>query len=253
MWGLRPRCAGKTLVEVESLSRGPVGLPAVGDHLRARLDVVGEEHAQRIGRGIRKRGHATAAEASGLGALDGDPDEHLLLASRAPAGEPRLLAAEDGLIDLDFARQALAAGPHEHRANPVQHRPRGLVGADLELALERQRRDTVLLGGKQPDGGEPDRERGTGAVEDRPRRNRRALTAGCALQPPVRHPPPAGVPAVRADEPIRPPQPLEVVQAVGVGAKPRLELAERARVVPSSLGTGDGGILGRLDGYPTAR
>ena len=34
----------------------------------------------------------------------------------------------------------------------MQHRPRGLVGADLEQALQAQRRDPVLLGGEQPAG-----------------------------------------------------------------------------------------------------
>jgi hypothetical protein len=54
----------------------------------------------------------------------------------------------------------------------------------------------------------------------------------------------------RADEPIRPAQPL--VQAVGVGPKPGLELAQGAWIVLSGLETGDPAILGRLDGYPTS-
>ena len=52
--------------------RRPVRPPAVGDHPRARLDVVGEERTQLLGRGIEERRHAAAAESLGLGALDGD-------------------------------------------------------------------------------------------------------------------------------------------------------------------------------------
>src|SRR5260370_37759771 len=45
--------------------------------------------------------------------------------------------------------------------------------------------------------------------------------------------PPAGVPAPRADEPVWPAQPLQVVQTVSVGAEPGLELPGRPRVVPA--------------------
>jgi hypothetical protein len=54
--------------------------------------------------------------------------------------------------------------------------------------------------------------------------------------------PRAAMPALRAGEAVRPTQPVQVVQAVGVGAKPRLELAKRTWIVLSGLGTGDPAI-----------
>ena len=46
------------------------------------------------------------------------------------------LAADVGLVDLHDAGQPVASGPDQHRTQPVQHRPRGLVAAETELALD---------------------------------------------------------------------------------------------------------------------
>src|SRR5450759_3967026 len=58
----------------------------------------------------------------------------------------------------------------------------------------------------------------------------RAPAAG-ALVPAITDRPPTGVVAARAHEAVRPAQPLQVVQAVGVGREPGLELPGRPRVV----------------------
>ncbi len=134
----------------------------------------------------------------------------------------------------------------------MEHRPRRLVGADLKRALQAQRRDPVLLGGEQPAGHEPHGQRRGRAIEDRSHRRRGALPAGRALEPAISDPPGAAVAAVGTDEPARPPQPLQVVQAVSVGPKPGVELAQRARIVLSGLGTGDRQSPVRLDGYHRA-
>src|SRR4051794_16971396 len=54
--------------------------------------------------------------------------------------------------------------------------------------------------------------------------------AAGALEPAVSQPP-AALSAVRADEPRRPAQPLQVVQAVRIGGEPGQELPGRRRVV----------------------
>ncbi len=64
-----------------------------------------------------------------------------------------------------------------------------------------------------------------------------------ALIAPVSQLPGLGVTALRAEEPTRPSQPLQVVQAVGVAPKPRLELAERTWIVLPGLWTSDSVIL----------
>jgi hypothetical protein len=62
------------------------------------------------------------------------------------------------------------------------------------------------------------------------------------------------VAAVRTDETGRPAQPLQVVQAVGVGLEPRLELAEGTRVVNACDGISMPVVCDqlRLNGYPIA-
>jgi len=69
-------------------------------------------------------------------------------------------------------------GPHQHRPQPVQHRPRRLVGADLQRALRAQRGDAVLLRGEHPAGGEPHRQRRPPAVEQRACRRTGRLIRG---------------------------------------------------------------------------
>jgi len=70
-----------------------------------------------------------------------------------------------------------------------------------------------------------------------------------ALVTPVRQLPGTRVTALRANEPLRPPQP---VQTVSVGPKLRLELAQRPGIVRSGQwGRGHSAILLRLNGYPT--
>ena len=129
------------------------------------------------------------------------------------------------------AGQQVPARPDQHRPEPVQHRPRGRVRADLQGPLQAQRRDPVLLRGKHPARGEPDRQRRPPAVEKGPRCHRCTATAGRALIAAVGDHPPASVRAMRADEAIRPPQPVQVINAIGICPELGLELASRSRVV----------------------
>src|SRR6266567_1612990 len=122
------------------------------------------------------------------------------------------------------AEDPSASTAMQHRPQPAQQRPRGLVRADLQGPLQAQRRDAVLLRGEQPARGEPYGQRRPRPVEDRARRHRGPRTAPGAFQAAIAKPPARAVPAARADETARPAQPLQVVQAVLVGAEPGLEL-----------------------------
>ena len=73
---------------------------------------------------------------------------------------------------------------------------------------------------------------------------------GGALQAAIAQPPAPGMTAGRAGEPAWPAQPLQVVQAVLIGAEPRLELARRPRVVNPSPRLLHARILLRLTEYP---
>ena len=128
---------------------------------------------------------------------------------------------------------------HQHRTEPVQHRPRGLVRADLERALQALGRDAVLLCREQPAGGEPHRERRARPVQDRACRHRRTRPARRAPEPPIAQPPATEPTAVRARKPARPTQPLQVIQAVSVDREPRPKLAQRPRVVRAANGNSD--------------
>ena len=77
-----------------------------------------------------------AVEGRGRDLLDVDPDrtsggdrhsDQGLLAPGTSAGQPWLVAADEGLIHLDDASQPFAARTHQHRPQPVEHRPRRRV------------------------------------------------------------------------------------------------------------------------------
>ena len=93
----------------------------------------------------------------------------------------------------------------------------------------------VFAGRKQPTGGEPDRERRASPVKDSARRHRRPAAAPGAPVASIAQPPASVVAALRADEASGPPQPLQVVQAVRIGAEPGLELAHGPRIVRASM------------------
>src|SRR6266508_6967656 len=106
------------------------------------LDVLAQEGAQRLRRRIRQDRHPTSTKPLRFPSLHGHADQGLL-ASLPAATEPGFLAADEGLIDLDSPGEPLAAGAYENRAQPVQHRPRRLVGADPQCPLEAQRGDPL--------------------------------------------------------------------------------------------------------------
>src|SRR5712691_3019880 len=167
-----------------------------------------------------------------------------------PPPQPGLIPADERLIHLHDPGQPVPARPDQHRPQPVQHRPRGRVRADLQRPLQALRRDAVLLCCEQPARGEPHRQRRPCPVEDSARRHRTARMTRGALQPAIPQPPAPGLTAVRAGNPARPAQPLQVVQAVRVGTEPGLELARGPRVVNPGAGLIHARILLRLTEYP---
>jgi hypothetical protein len=75
--------------------------------------------------------------------------------------------------------------------------------------------------------------------------------AGGALEPAIAQRPSPRVAAIRAYEPVRPPQPLQVVQTVHIRAEPGQEVTGRRWVVDAGpWGRGHKVILLRLSGDP---
>ena len=217
-----------------------------------RLDVPGDERVQRGGGPVAQDRHPAPAVPTRLPDLYGHAHQGFLTLG-PPAGQPRLLTADVGFVHLDCAGQPVPAQAHQHRTQPVQHRPRRLVRADLQRPLQAQRRDPVLLRREHPAGREPHGQRGPPPVEQRPGRDRGPRPAACALVAAIGDGPPAEMPAVRADEAFWPAQPVQVVQAVSVRREPGLELPRGTRVAPACPGCPE--IihplrLVRSDGYP---
>jgi hypothetical protein len=148
------RALAARLAGVAALVQPPVALPAVRDDGSAWLDVIADEGVQGCGRGVSQRCNPTPPVAAGLLDLHRDARQHLVAPAFA-AAYSRISTANVGLVDLHSADQALAPRAHEHGPQPVKHGPYGLVGTDLESALQTQRCDSVLASGEEPAGGEP--------------------------------------------------------------------------------------------------
>ncbi len=141
------------------------------------------------------------------------------------AARADVLAPCQGLVHLDGAAELVLPGSAHRRLEAVQHRLGGLIGAQSEQLLHLQRRDTVFGAGHVPGGGESHGERGPGVVAD-------------------------DSPTVRAAEPFRPTQPVEVVQTRITVRKPGTQRRVGTRVV-KALGR-HSEILrpGQSNGYP---
>jgi len=188
------------------------------------------ERVQCGGRRIGQDLHPAPAEPARLRDLNCYTHQGFL-ASGTSAAQARLLTADVGLVDLDRAGQPVPARAHQHRPQPMQHRPRGRVRADLQRAFQAQRGHPVLAGREQPARLEPHRQWRAPTVEQRPCRHRRAPAARRALVPAVRDQPASRMATPWTHEALRPAQPVQVVQAVRIGDEPRPELTSRPRVV----------------------
>ena len=111
-------------------------LQAVGTDGRTWSDLAAEEALDRDGPEVGNHLHADAAGA--VAALfNGHQDEGRPPAFElAASAQPRLRAADPGLVDLDRAVQRLAGRIDHGPAQFVEHQPRGFIATDPELALQ---------------------------------------------------------------------------------------------------------------------
>src|SRR5271170_417549 len=86
---------------------------------------------------------------------------------------------------------------------------------------------------------------GAGPIEDGACHHGGALSASRALISAVAKPPSTGASTARADKAARPSQPFQVVQAIGIGREPRLEVSKGFGVVGAGTRTFHGDILCR--------
>lgn len=111
------------LVGIAKLVDALVTGPTVGDHGSLGFDVVGDESVQRRPGGVLQRCHPAPTQSAAGGDLHSDPGLDFL-ALGAVAGQSGFLTTNVGLIDPDNSGQPLASWPHQHRSQPMQHRPR---------------------------------------------------------------------------------------------------------------------------------
>ena len=80
----------------------PVGIPAVGDHVGSRFDVIGDEGMQGRRGPVREDRHPAPPVPARLQDLHGDANQDLL-ALGAATRQPGFHPADVGLIDFDSA------------------------------------------------------------------------------------------------------------------------------------------------------
>lgn len=129
--------------------------------------------------------------------------------------------------------------------------PPCLVRAELQGPLQTRRRDSILRRCEQPGGREPCRHCSPRpVVEDRPGNHRSPAAASAALAAFLAQPLAACMPSGTADEPLRPPTPLQVVQARRIGTETGAELTLQTRVMKTDPGLNHPMILVRLNRDP---
>src|SRR5919106_3088054 len=212
-----------------------VTAPAVGVDERAGHGDIGEEAAQNGCGAVGDAGQPGSATGSARTDLGRDRDDRLLAAATERAGR---LRAYKGLVDLDLTGQLLTAGTDHRSPQLVQQRPRALVAAQAEQALQTERAHPVLGAGQVPRGGEPGRERQPRVREDRPSRDRAIRPAVSAAEiATLAHPPGRAAATSGAEEAARPAQPGQIAQARLIARKPGVELAQRPRIVTAGKGS----------------
>src|SRR3981189_217255 len=114
----------------------------------------------------------------------------------------------------------------------MEHRPRGLIAAQTQNALETQCADAMFLVGHVPGSGQPAVQRSASVVKNGAGRDRALIPAGAAHEPtstgPVRF---SSDTALRTHKSIAPTKAFQILQTCFVRREPFQELAPRFRVV----------------------
>lgn len=100
--------------------------------------MIGEGLPQGGSGGVGDDLEPAAAEALRARAFHGDCHEGLACCSTA-AAFAGLHPTDGGIVDLHIAREHVPARPHHGAAQPVEHRPGGLVGPESEDTLQPER------------------------------------------------------------------------------------------------------------------
>src|SRR4029079_9526912 len=151
-----------------------------------------------------------------------------------PAAPAFFHTANIGLVNLHRSTERVSSGANHCPAQLVQPSPGRLVTAEAKNTLQPQSTNVGLLVGDIPHCHEPHAQRLSGALKDRPSRQRRLPLAPLAMQQSPRgHPRLAGPSAVRADESVRPAQASDILAASSVAAEPLVNFLKGPWVINS--------------------
>ena len=210
---------GRSLVDVFVFGGTGVGFQPVGVEGRAWFDMLLNKRLERFGIGVGNDLQAAAPKAFGGEQFHGDSHKHLASSATPALAVPH--TPKDSFIHLDVSGQHIMPGMTDCAAEPVQHRPGSLIGAEPEDPMKRFGGYAVFSGGQMPRGGKPNGHRRSGAVKDRTRRGGYAVAARIAPPFTVLHAPSFGAVARWASKSALTTNPVKVVEAGRIIVKPR--------------------------------
>ncbi len=213
---------------IVAATRWPVAPEPVSQDRRSGFDVGQQELSDCGGVDLLDHLHAAAPDAV-IALLHSDLHDRLVC--RAAATTARRWSSEHRLVDLDDTSQPLTSRAHHRCPVAVQHRPRSLLGPDREGPLETQCGDPMLLADHHPGRREPHCQRRTRSVKDRVRRSGHTTTTAPTGPAAIIKLPRLLAATDRTAKPLRPAQPVEIVQTGCVSREPRTQRSIRAGIV----------------------
>ena len=144
---------GCSMVEVFVFGCAWVGWQPIGVDGRARFDVLLNKSFERFGFCVGDNLQAATSKPLWREQFYGDSHQHLTFGTAPALALAR--AAKDSLIHFNMSGQHVVLGVADRAPEPVQHRPRRLIGAKSEDSMKRFGGNTVFSRGQMPSSSKP--------------------------------------------------------------------------------------------------
>ena len=142
-----------------------VAKPAIGVQSAAGPDRLNHERLQAVSRRIRYAAHPDPADGPLAALLSGNDNQSFF--KSLPATYSLFKSSKVALVDLNFSEQWFPSRCDHRPTKLVKVRPRCLVAAESEHALQPQSTGTVLLADHPPNCAEPHGKGRSSTVKDR--------------------------------------------------------------------------------------
>src|SRR5579862_5491568 len=209
-------------------------------HMSARNHRSLDKTEKVLRRTIGNSSHSNPADASAV-LLGRDDDQRLGWAAPSFESRPTNL----GFVHFDPSAEFVSTGSDHGSTELMKNRPRGLIAAQAQDALQPKRTGPVLLARHMPDRAAPQPQRQTAVLENGPSSHCGLVTAAAADQSPSLRRPRLSPATPWADKSFRPPESLQVSTALLLRGKPTFQVQKRLRIVlnhPVPLPLGVGGV-----------